>query len=284
MKLKVVRRDASGVSGVIEALLLVGLVAIVISTIQLVYIPQIMSQREADHMDEVSNQFSYMKAMIDIQTQTKSNAPISSIVTLGSRELPYFISVGASGELSIQTSNLGNIVVGAGSPLMYLTTIKYEAFNSYFVDQTYIFEGGGIIVAQPDGTSVMRVDPSIQAFDTGSRINLYFNLTNIVGIPGKNSTIGNGKCLIRTNFYSHVQNPKVTYTGEPSPQDIFIYTKYPHAWNESLNRTIGMYVDVNMHASEASPYVEIMPNPGKPIHLEIRETFIEAQVGPGWVL
>ena len=54
------------VAGVIEALLLVALAAIVLSTIQLVYIPDIMEQREADHMDQVDNQFSHLKSVIDL--------------------------------------------------------------------------------------------------------------------------------------------------------------------------------------------------------------------------
>jgi competence protein ComGC len=69
------RKDA--VAGVIEALLLVALAAIIISTIQLVYIPQMMEQRESDHMDDVENQFSYLKSVIDLQSMVKEDVPIS---------------------------------------------------------------------------------------------------------------------------------------------------------------------------------------------------------------
>jgi len=92
MKKRNFTKEDKGVAGVIEALLIVALVAIVISTIQLVYIPQVMNQREADHMDVVSNQFSSMKAMIDLQSMTEKDVPISSPITLGSRELPYFVT------------------------------------------------------------------------------------------------------------------------------------------------------------------------------------------------
>ena len=63
MKKSIFIKNNHAVAGVIEALLIVALVAIIISTIQLVYIPQIMSQREADHMQEISNQFSYIKSV-----------------------------------------------------------------------------------------------------------------------------------------------------------------------------------------------------------------------------
>ena len=63
MKNKNFIRGNHAVAGVIEALLLVALVAIILSTIQLVYIPQVMNEREADHMEDVSNQFSFLKSI-----------------------------------------------------------------------------------------------------------------------------------------------------------------------------------------------------------------------------
>ena len=134
------RKDA--VAGVIEALLLVALVSIVISTIQLVYIPQTMEQREAEHMDDVENQFSYLKSVIDLQSLVKENVPISSPITLGSRELPYFVTAKAFGQLDIiYGGSTDSKIMTDSSADIPLTSIKYEAFNSYFVDQTYILEG-----------------------------------------------------------------------------------------------------------------------------------------------
>ena len=75
------------VAGVIEALLMVGLVAVIISIIQLNYIPQVMNQKEADHMDQVFNQMSSLKSMIDLQAMTQSSTPISSMITLSSSGL-----------------------------------------------------------------------------------------------------------------------------------------------------------------------------------------------------
>ena len=74
-------RENKAVAGVIEALLMVALVAIILSMIQLYYIPQIMEQKEADHMDDVTNQFSFLKAMIDFQSMVEENVPISSPIT-----------------------------------------------------------------------------------------------------------------------------------------------------------------------------------------------------------
>ncbi|MCX6665516.1 MAG: hypothetical protein NT038_05585, partial [Euryarchaeota archaeon] len=173
---------------------MVALVATVIGMIQVVYIPEVMKQREAEHMDEVSNQFSYLKSMVDIQSTTGSNVPIFSMITLGSRELPYFASVPSFGSFTIIQEESSQIKIenASLSPPAYLTSITYSADNSYFVDQTYALEGGGIILDQPDGESVMRADPSISITNGSSTVTVTINLPVFIGVPEKNSTSGMG--------------------------------------------------------------------------------------------
>ena len=50
MKIQKLKRENTAVAGVIEALLLVALVAAILSYIQFAYIPVIMEEKEADHM------------------------------------------------------------------------------------------------------------------------------------------------------------------------------------------------------------------------------------------
>ena len=269
-------RDNRAVAGVIEALLMVALVSTVIGMIQVIYIPEVMKQREAEHMDEVSNQFSYLKSMVDIQTTTGSNVPIFSMLTLGSRELPYFASVPGFGSLNIiqDASSQIKIDFASLSPPAYLTSITYEADNSYFVDQTYAFEGGGIIVDQPSGNSVMRVDPSITITNGTSIVTVNFDLPVFVGISEKNSTSGLGKCVIRTN-YSRSDTQTI-----PSISTIQIYTKYVNAWNDSLATILGGAGTV----SKGTNYVQINPYSGKLFTLVLKRNYVSAQIGPGWVV
>ena len=124
------KRDAYAVAGVIEALLMVALVAVIISTIQLIYIPDIMEQKEAEHMDQISNQFSSLKSMIDLQIISRSDAPIFSMITLGSRELPYFISASAYGEVNVIDYGTSRIVVDEDEwQAVPLTSISYHAYK-----------------------------------------------------------------------------------------------------------------------------------------------------------
>ena len=55
-----------GVVGIVEAVLLIGLFAIVLATLQIAYIPELMKSREAEHMDEVMNQFFQLKMAVDL--------------------------------------------------------------------------------------------------------------------------------------------------------------------------------------------------------------------------
>jgi hypothetical protein len=275
------------VAGVIEALLMVALVSVVISMIQLIYIPQIMEQKEAEHMDLVSNQFSTLKSMIDLQGITRSSAPISSMITLGSRDLPYFITAKAFGEVSVKENPTYKITVlpppgSLPSGTVPLTSIQYAADNSYFVDQTYVLEGGGLIVQQPDGVPVMRADPSISSVNNTNTITLHFDLIHVITIPGKNSTNGEGNCFIRTNYSSNRTHFDTIQPGG----HIRIYTAYPNAWNESLNNLLGIYAVngyINIAVAPAQSYIEIIPGT-KDILLQLNVIDIYVQIGQGWIL
>lgn len=272
------------VAGVIEALLMVALVSIVLSVIQLVYIPEVMEQRESEHMDLVSNQISSLKSMIDLQGMTKSSAPISSMITLGSKELPYFISVKAFGGISVREDPAFKITMlpplSIGS--LPLTSIQYAADNSYFVDQTYILEGGGLIVQQPDGAPVMRADPSISSTNATNYISINFDLTHYIASPGKNNTGGDGNCFIRTNFSSNR-----TYSNTIQPGGyIRIYTQYLNAWNESMYNLLGIYAKngyISIDISATEDYLEITPG-SKDIMIRFNVIDIYVQVGQGWIL
>lgn len=290
------------VAGVIEALLMVALVSVVISIIQLVYIPQVMEQKEAEHMDEVSNQIAYLKSVIDTQAltgSTSTNAPLShvpmsSMITLGSRELPYFVTASAFGDISVIHDK--NSMIEKYRPLevpieiSLLTSIVYHADNSYFVDQTYILEGGGIIVAQPDGESVMRADPSISIKNLSSikTIELEYYLPKIIGISGKNTTSGTGRCFIRTNYSSC---PPTTDNPIYPNQSIIIKSEYLNAWNESLNGLLGeenktVTIKIGPDPTDFTKKVVLIyaKNLEYIINLKLTIVYIECQIGPGWVI
>jgi len=284
MKSRKFIKEKKAVAGVIEALLLVALVSIVISTIQLVYIPEIMEQRESDHMDEVENQFAHLKSVIDIQCMIGRDVPITSPITLGSRELPYFVTARAFGELSILGTDNNNyeINIDYGAKVFPMTSIKYKSYNSYFVDQIYAFEGGCIIVKQQDGEAV-RVEPIINVENktSSNKIDIYYEIPIIVGISGKNSTNGYKNCFIRTNYSKTISAPGNNWISITNVSSINISTDYSIAWYSLLKYLL----KENVNIDKGSEYTEVSrkPYPSKEINFYYKETYIYAQIGPGWI-
>jgi hypothetical protein len=283
VKRRIIHVDHNGVAGVIEALLLVALVAVVISTIQLVYIPDIMEQREAEHMDAVENQFSYLKSVIDLQAVMEKDVPISSPLTLGSRELPYLVTARAFGQISIFDSTEDQVDLSFATDIP-LTNIHYDGQNSYYLDQEYVLEGGAVILKQFDGESI-RVDPSITIENRSSTIYCEWIIPSFSGVAGKTSTAGYKNCFIRTN-YSSSKN----FGGDAGASTDFIkiYSSYLDAWNSTFSKLLEEeieqgFVTVKKHPDNSPTHVLIEPGT-KSLTVKITLVSIGAQIGPGIVV
>ena len=284
MKNKKITRKNHAIAGVIEALLMVALVAIVISMIQLIYVPDIMEQREAEHMDQVSNQFSYLKSMIDIQMMTESDVPISTILKLNSDKLPYFITIPSSGIASIPDSDSAYITYDNDTNTLKhnITSIKYKAKNIYFVAQTYILEGGGIFLKQDNGETA-GVYPSISAVENEidpSKIDIRFDpFPKFIGIEGKKASADKGKCTIRTNYIDTISETQLLAAQD----DFQIFSDYPIAWKKSLENTTNGLVKIILDSSDPPKYVEVEALGAQTLNLYITEYEINVQIGIGWI-
>jgi len=277
-------RKNHAIAGVIEALLMVALVAIVISMIQLIYVPDIMEQREAEHMDQVSNQFSYLKSMIDIQMMTESDVPISSMLTLNSDKLPYFITMPSSGIASIPDSDSAYITYDNDTNTLKhnITSIKYKVRNIYFVGQTYVLEGGGIFLKQDNGETA-GVYPSISAVENDidpTKIDIRFDpFPKFIGVEGKKNSADKGKCTIRTNYINSIPE-----TSLLAAQDDFqIFSDYPISWKKSLENTTNGLVNIILDSSNPPKYVEVEALGAQTLNLYITEYEINVQIGIGWI-
>ena len=303
-KNKKLLRNNNALAGVIEALLLVGLVAIILSFIQLYYIPEIMEDKEATHMDLVSQQFSQLKSVVDIQSTMGvindenpnpkyiAYTSMSSPLTLGSRQLPYFVSSASPGQITLTDINdAGNCKIKIDPPplpLGYdfpsgipLTSIIYEAFNYYFIPQIYILEGGGIILNQTDG-EVMSVNPAMNIVNNTNDIEITYDIPLFISSAGKKIDGGYDESYIRTNYIKYYEGT------ENNISEIYIYTDHPDAWYHSLvNTTRGllweyvnnMYINVVLN----SDGVKITPG-SKDIYVKITVVEIGVQIGPGAVI
>ncbi len=303
MKDSKIFKDNFALAGVLEAILLIALVAIILSMIQLYYVPEMMQQRESDHMDQVSNQFAQLKSVIETQAmmgametgEPITYTPMSSPITLGSRELPYFVSARSYGQIDLideATSSDYKINIqpapGDFPNGIPLTSIKYEAENFYFVKQNYILEGGGIILKQPPSGEVMRVYPGIVVENNSesNNIKIKYFIPLFTGVPGKKIWADYKECYVHTNYTKHY-----SYTGAANL--IYIATEYPDAWYDCLlNESRGIlweyfdngYITVVLDDTVTPNRIIITPGTGFTINLELTIAEIGVQVGPGYAI
>ncbi len=421
-------RNNNAQVGVVVAILMVSLLVAVMVLIQVHYVPAWMKEKEANHMDAVADQFSNLKASVDLQAMSQIDAPISHSITLGSKELPFFVSSRAFGsfnilsttssdfsisitlqagmkenfhrqsmqppdsvsyvssisgfELVIDTLKNGdvfnvtlndesdntievnvlddgastfrinlktvnntnilfnqtiasgipsqeqfrinllnpdykfatdvlpyvttpfNLSVGASNPddgnfsikcykydstaanpTYNLGTMSYQSNNAYFVDQTYVYEGGAVILKQHDGQAIIS-PPFFDIINYTTRHVINMSIVNIIGMAGKTSASGYGTYSIRTNYSGYTD-----YKAIAKSVTIRINTDYPSAWYRYLNSTIRNSGITNYSitpVNESSNYVSIstegpLNGSSHDIYLSIKKIDIYAQVGPGWV-
>ncbi len=262
-----------GVVGVIEAVLLIGLFAVILATLQVTYIPELMKSREAEHMDTVMNQFFQLKMAVDMHTVSRSNFSITVPLTLGSRELPYFVTTRAIGSVSIIENAFEISIQNAtGYTNLSLGIIKYEAKNAYYVPQTYIFENGAIVLSQDDGTDSLLSPPTINVNSVANLINVNLLAVNITGYANRTSESGVDTTYIRTNYssYSSIDISDVS--------NLTIFTSYPEPWFRFLNYTMD-----NVVITEYADRVQIGPKAGYQMNIHLDIVNIYAQIGRGWI-
>ncbi|MBN1860668.1 MAG: hypothetical protein JW840_04315 [Candidatus Thermoplasmatota archaeon] len=283
MKKRKITTADSAVVGVVTAVLLIGLIVAVVSLVQTMYVPKIMEQREAEHMDKVSEQFTYLTSVIDGQAADQSkNLPVATSITLGSKELPYMLSIKAFGTLEIlDSSRQIEITVANGSEYSYpIGVITYSSINGYFLDQSYTYEAGAMIVSQSQGNLMMvRPNVFIKYDQTHNILNLSFNIVNISSVGQKTIASGFGTYPIQTEFYQVAYNDTFT-----DVRNFTIRTPLSNAWFMYMDSMLKTRLDENDYDLTDTGYGLIFDNfPSLTVNVFLTMVDIHAQVGPGWV-
>ena len=265
------------VVGVVTAILIVGLIVAVVSLVQTMYIPKIMEEREADHMDKVAEQFTDLTSVIDGQAANPNpihTMPIATSITLGSKELPYMLSIRAYGTLEI-LDNARKITINYGSGQQNISeigVITYSSKNGYFLDQSYTYEAGAMIVNQSEG-NLMMIRPSFSVDKKNNPLTITFDVVNIISIGEKTISSGFGTYPIQTEFRDN--SSRVTFTDV---DNIIITTPLSNAWYVFLKNALS--------GTPATPtYIEqgLMLNFSEDTIVNFKIINIKAQIGPGWV-
>ncbi|HUT00439.1 MAG TPA: hypothetical protein VMY59_08995 [Candidatus Thermoplasmatota archaeon] len=279
-----IKKKDEAVAGIVVAVMIVGLVLAVISIIQTIYIPKWMESREAEHMGVVSDQFSQLKYTVDTQMALKGNTPISSSITLGSRELGFFISNKAFGRLALISNGWAYRItrtVGDTYEDNY-GILRYTSENAYYLNQAYNYEIGGIILNQTQG-SVFIIKPEFSAVYNASTRQANLSLTCIDLVPNdeKTSISGYGTYPVRTKYITSTNNT-ITLVGSMA-----VITLYPTIWLNFLNSTLSdanlvKNTDYTITKTTNLVTVTFSYPPLTNVILTLQKIQISAQITPGW--
>lgn len=222
------------VVGIFTTVLIISLIVIILGVINTVYVPQWMKTAEFQHMNEVSNQFAELKHTLDIQSITNGSSAMGSLVTMGTLEIPLFSVHQSFDQLSIPSNTCTFLMTNnSGYDLSFTTdSITFTSHNTNFVDQSYIYEAGALILNQVDN-SVLLGRPSILVTAYGKNLTISF-MNVSVGTGANNFASGRGTYVIYTQIVQNNQQ----YTLIHNVTNIAIQTNYPDAWYDAFNMTL----------------------------------------------
>jgi len=274
------------VVGIVEAVLIIGLLVIVFSILQTVYVPEWMENIEAEHLNEVGSEFIDLKHAADLQILTENDLAVTSPITLGSEKLPYLLSQRAYGSLEIVDNNFNFSVVNSTSTTQYtLGEIVYQSRNSYYIDQTYNFEAGAIIIGQNPG-SLLIAPPDMSFNVTPTSIQAEFVLTNISSIGSKTSANGYSSTSLATKYQSQED---IHFTVD-DVDSFTIETETPYAWRYYFNQTFtqnelsyGSSNDYYFFIPNTQDYIQVLFSTTKTNTWEFSIKTLQAQIAPGWI-
>ncbi len=238
MKIKKIKNSNDGVAGIVVSLLMIGLVISAISFVQSVFVPQWMSERESEHMEEVAKQFSQLKFAVDnLILSENSISSINCPITLGSKEMPFLFSTRSYGDLEILSDDYKididyfiNSCQDRDDYSFNLNSISYTSHNAYYINQNYIFENGAVILNQ-DGGNITKLYPNIDLKEDVSVPTIVMNSVNFIEFSGKTVASGYGTYPIQAQYSTK------DYFEFYNVENITIYNSHLDAWEEVIKST-----------------------------------------------
>lgn len=294
-------KSESAVSTVVSFVLLLGLFVTVLAVFNVHYIPEWKSDAEKAHMDDVYDDMSQLKAradMLSLSSRLASSLDENSAISLsipikmGGGDIPIVGPTKSSGMLSVNdddnfrisieglntTNSTDQLVISDSySP----GNIRYASNNGYYVDQTFAYENGAVIVSQRE-RSLMKLGPSISIKNQSESL-LKVDLT-LMKIAGDRVVItSNGIEEIKLTGNDWVEEFAPTKNESLTNLTISINTSYPSAWAKYLNdsaKSEDLVYSVDYNIDEGDDYVIFDLNqPADNIDFYLNKATVDARVG-----
>jgi hypothetical protein len=274
MKLQQIRKTDEGIVGIFTVVLIIALIIGAIAITNAVYVPNWLKESEFTHMELISNQFAQLKYALDIQSTINGSSVINSPITLGSREIPFIKIHQTYDELSIAPKSCTLSIESKPSLKSTYTSdsIIYTSHNSNYVDQSYVYEAGSLILNQYD-SCVLLGRPLFVVTEYDKNITLIF--INITGKGANTFVGGRGTYPIYTQITQNNKPFKIIHNATT----ITVQTKYPTAWSQVFTSSL-LYSGIQYNINQTKDHVilQLIDNQGDYYNIIIKEINISAEI------
>ncbi|MDK2834868.1 MAG: hypothetical protein PWR29_1423 [Methanolobus sp.] len=289
MSVRTFKDCETAVSTVVSAVLFLGIIVALLTVIHVSYVPEWKTSAEQAHMDDVYYDMSVLRSNIDILSVASASNPGNTMIfsvpiRAGGASIPLVSPGRSSGTLAFApgtsgmriTANDTAVSYNSGNFLEELGTVYYTSDNSYFVDQTYAYESGALILAQGE-LSLMKQSPSIaiRRTDNSSNITLYLNAIQIPGTAKAISSNSIEEVRVRYTSSATLYAEEVLFTDLTLRVD----TAHPAAWEEFLRREVtsaGLGTnEYSISSNSTSVILGLEGAPGKHIKADVRKSVFE---------
>jgi hypothetical protein len=228
--------NSSGISTVLGAILILGLIVTVLLVFRLTYLPNMKEQAEADHMHVALQDITDYKLKLDLAAQSGKGSITTTSIEMGGGSIPVIDQGLSSGTLTVDPS-YGQLIVKARdmngsifdvSERSNLGDVIYRSSNNYWLNQEFHCEDGMVILYQGNGHT-MVAEPDISVIKDLKSLQTSVVL-NDIRIDGKPENIGStGSEVIKsTLFPGNYSSSSITVKA----LTISITTDYAGEWSQ----------------------------------------------------
>ena len=256
------KKSESGIAAAIAAALLLGIIVTAMTTVQLHYVPVWKEDAEYAHMSDVWQDMARFKSNVDIlaagiEMNPNSRITLNSPIQMGGADLPFIGGMKTGGTLAVNNDISGMFIVVNGdlggnnttlsnTTLDYTGSVSYCPTNTHYVDETYCYENGALIVAR-DGRSMMKLSPGI-VLENGAGIASVNLSVRAVTLEGKRGVIASNSIedIMLTsqdfvNLYDSddlFTNGNETLKANVTSVDLTVYTENTEAWEKYFEDSV----------------------------------------------
>ncbi|WP_235284242.1 hypothetical protein [Methanosarcina sp. 1.H.A.2.2] len=271
------------------------------TTIQLHYVPIWKEDAEYAHMSDVWQDMTRFKSNVDIlaaglEMNPNARIVLNNPVQLGGADVPFLGGMKTGGTLAVNNDVSGMLIVVAddqvgynsNNTLAYTGTVSYRPTNIHYVDETYCYENGALIVAR-DNRSMMKLSPGI-VLENGTGISSVNLSVRAVTLEGKRGVMASNTIedirLTSEDFgpVYPLNNANETVKANVTSVNLTIYTENTEAWEkyfEDLAResTLQKGTDYDLSTDPHMVTFSLPPKNNRTINFKAYNAMIKIESG-----